>query len=129
MHLLFVEVQRWLTQTHTCIQTFKKTKNKRKTKGESGQSGSEQQVGDGGEQLGQPGLNVVRLSDGVAAEIEALQPGAGGQRLQICQRGDVCTSELKRESRSGHVGERAASDWSQPPGAAPVPLENSEELV
>lgn len=51
---------------------------------------SEQEVSDGGQQLGQLRLHVGCLSDGVAAEIEAPQLGAGGQRLKVCQRGDLC---------------------------------------
>lgn len=58
-------------------------------------SSSEQEASDGREQLGQLGLDVVRLSDGVAAEIKMLQLGAGGQWLKICQGGDFWTSELK----------------------------------
>lgn len=73
---------------------------------------SEQEVSDGGEQLSQLGLDVVGLSDRVAAEIKMLQLGAGGQWLKICQAGDFCTSELKRKplngaashTLSGHVG-------------------------
>lgn len=49
---------------------------------------SEQELGDRGQQLAQLGLHVGRLSDGVAAQIEALQSGAGGQRLKVCQGGD-----------------------------------------
>lgn len=58
---------------------------------------SEQEVSDGGEQHGQLGLDVVGLSDRVAAEIKTLQLGAGGQRLKICQAGDFCTSELEKK--------------------------------
>lgn len=47
------------------------------------------------EQLGQLGLDVVCLSDGVATEIKMLQLGAGGQWLKICQGGDFWTSQLK----------------------------------
>lgn len=57
--------------------------------------GSEQEVSDRREQLGQLGLDVVCLSDGVATEIKMLQLGAGGQWLKICQGGDFWTSELK----------------------------------
>lgn len=64
-------------------------------------SRSEQEVSDGGEQLGQLGLDVVGLSDGVAAEIKMLQLGAGGQWLKICQAGDFCTCELKRKPQNG----------------------------
>lgn len=52
-------------------------------------------MSDGREQLGQLGLDVIRLSDGVATEIKMLQLGAGGQWLKICQGGDFWTSELK----------------------------------
>lgn len=58
-------------------------------------------MSDGGEQLGQLGLDVVGLSDGVAAEIKMPQLGAGGQWLKICQAGDFCTSELKRKPENG----------------------------
>lgn len=61
--------------------------------------GSEQEVSDKGEQLCQLGLDVGRLSDGVAAEIKMLQLGAGGQWPKICQGGDFWTSELKRSTR------------------------------
>lgn len=57
---------------------------------------SEQQVCDWRQQFGQVWLDVSRLSDGVAAEIEPLQVGAGGQRLKICQCGDFCACELMK---------------------------------
>ena len=59
---------------------------------------SEQEVCDGGQQLGQLRLDVGRLSDRVATEIEALQLGAGGQRLKICQRRDFCEFGLMKKS-------------------------------
>lgn len=61
-------------------------------------SPSEQEVCDWGQQLGQLRLDVGRLSDGVATEIEALQPGAGGQRLEICQCRDFCVFGLMKKS-------------------------------
>lgn len=74
------------------------------TRWRGGRSGSEQEVSDKGEQLCQLSLDVVRLSDGVAAEIKMLQLGAGGQWLKICQGGDFWTSELKRNPHSRNVG-------------------------
>lgn len=72
-----------MTNRHRCVQAFqcwRKREGKRlqKTNESEDESCSEQEVTDGGEQLGQLGLNVVGLSDGVAAEIKMLQLGAGG---------------------------------------------------
>lgn len=78
-------------------------------------------MSDGGEQLSQLGLDVVALSDRVAAEIKMLQLGAGGQRLKVCQAGDFCTSELKRNSpersRVTHSGDTRVRGLAVKPDA------------
>lgn len=90
-------------QMHPDISVLEETGRKRRLqKSQSWNvSCSEQEVSDGGEQLGQLRLDVVGLSDGVAAEIKMLQLGAGGQWLKICQAGDFCASELKRTPLNG----------------------------
>lgn len=50
---------------------------------------SEQELRERGQQLAELRLHVGRLSDGVAAQIKALQSGAGGQRLEVRQGADV----------------------------------------
>lgn len=99
------EVYQRFTNRHGCVRTFQcwwKWEGKRLQKTTAlNATCSEQEVSDGGEQLGQLRLDVVGLSDGVAAEIKMLQLGAGGQRLKVCHAGDFWTSELKRKPRNG----------------------------
>lgn len=99
------EAQQWRAQTHvypihdiSMLGEMGGEINPPSNRRRGGGSSSEQEVSDKGEQLCQLGLHVVRLSDGVAAEIKMLQLGAGGQWLKIGQGGDFWTSELKRST-------------------------------